>query len=214
MILGKKLLLTATLLLAAGPAGATTFFEGVGYNLTGQYTSADKTSAHFILDITGINGPGDLEGGRYGLNAYGFLLPAGFLSASSPGFDLVTGGLNSNGCNGSGNFFCFSDQAPKPSTVLAANSSLQFEFDLFLMAGFTLDNYNDSFKIDWLGTKHNYNLISQHLGVTDGITPFAVSEVPIPGAIWLFLTGLAGLIALGRKKLSARVGEAVEPAMA
>lgn len=197
-------MLCALALWLPSPAHAITFFQGVGYELTGAYTSEDKTSAHFTLTITGINGASDLEGGRYGVNAYAFSLPNGFLTASSPGFTLEVGGLNSTGCNGSGNFFCFNDDAPKPNSVLAANSALQFTFDLFLLTGFNLDSYDSHFKIDWLGLKNNYDLISQQLSITGGVTP--LSQVPIPPALLLFASGLAGLGALSwrrRKKMAA-----------
>lgn len=185
-------------LLGTLPAQAATF-NGVEYILTGAYTNAEQTEAAFKLVISGINGAADTEGGRYGVNAYAFSLPAGFSTASSPGFTLEVGGLNSTGCNGAGNFFCFNDDAPKPvAPPLPADSQLEFTFLVSLLAGFNFDNYDSHFKIDWLGTKNNYNLISDALGITGGVTP--LSQVPIPPALFLFASGLAGLGALSWRR--------------
>ena len=163
-----RLALASSSLFAFGrlcPAGAATF-NGLEYTLTGQYTDASHSTATFNLSITGINGANDTEGGRYGLNAFAFSLPQGFSTASAPGFTLEVGGRNSSGCNGAGNFFCFNANAPKPSTTLAANSSLEFEFSVALLAGYNFDNYDSHFKVDWLGSLNNYNLISQQLSIS------------------------------------------------
>ena len=181
------------------PAGAATF-NGLEYTLTGQYTDASHSAATFNLSITGINGANDTEGGRYGLNAFAFSLPQGFSTASAPGFTLEIGGLNSSGCNGAGNFFCFNANAPKPSTTLAANSSLEFEFSVALLAGYNFDNYDSHFKVDWLGSLNNYNLISQQLSISGGVIDPQISTVPVPPAIVLFASGLAGLGALSWRK--------------
>ena len=47
-----------------------------------------------------------------------------------------------------------------------------------------------AFKIDWLGSQNNYDLVSQDfvgsIGPTTQITP-----TPLPGAVWMFGAGMA-----------------------
>jgi len=185
-------------LLAALPAQAATF-QGVNYVLTGAYTNAEHSEASFLLTISGINGAGDLEGGRFGVESFAWALPQGFSTATAPGYTLELGGLNSSGCNGSGNFFCFNKDVDPTAPPLPADSQLQLAFTISLLSGFTLDDYDSHFKVFWLGLKNNYDLISQSLSVTNGITPF-VTAVPIPPAVLLFASGLAGLGALSWRR--------------
>ena len=123
----SKLLATATLSVAAcvlaTPADATLIDHGISYSLT--YNG----SASYTLDITGINSATDTEGGRYGVNAFAFTTPTGFLGATAPGgFHYMDGGLNSSGCNGSGGFFfCFAANTT-PAGLLAPGSALSFVF--------------------------------------------------------------------------------------
>jgi hypothetical protein len=112
----------------AAPAHASLIDHGITYTLT-QTTTADPLVNLFTLSITGINGPSDTEGGRYGVESFAFNKPTGFISATGPdGFTAHTGGLNANGCNGSGNFFCFSANSPVVGPALAAGSTLSYDF--------------------------------------------------------------------------------------
>src|SRR5690349_15109518 len=126
--------LTSILLAAAGlsaaPAQASLISNGITYTLT-QNDTSNPFIDQFTLSIFGINGAGDTEGGRYGVESFAFNRPGGFLFASAPsGFTYESGGLNSSGCNGSGNFFCFSANTNPSGPALAANSSLSFDFSL------------------------------------------------------------------------------------
>ena len=56
----------------------------------------------------------------------------------------------------------------------------------------------------YFGGQYGYNKINYNcygLAVRSG----QVSAVPVPGAIWLFGSGMAGLVALGRRRKGTRV---------
>lgn len=196
--------IAAVAFIAATSVHASTLVaEGVTYNLTG--VALTSTTDEFTLAISGINGASDTEKGRAGVNAIAFGYPANFSSAvmitPAAGFDFQTGGLNSSGCDSTGNFFCFKANPAAPSTpALAANSSLTFVFDVTISSG-SFTGWDPGFKIDWNGSKNNYNLVSLPLAPTFGPGPGpapAPGDTPIPGALWLFGTVLAGGAGFGR----------------
>jgi hypothetical protein len=195
---------------ATTPGEASTLVaDGVTYSLTGVAITA--THDQFTLNISGINGASDTEKFRIGVHAFAFNPPANFSNATASGFTFNTGGLNSGGCSGSGNFFCF--DRPKPSgSALSPNSTLSLVFDVFLTSG-TFANWKPDFKIDWTGTpivKNNgklmdrpYDLVSLELDPSfppREIDPPAAT--PLPGALPLFAGGLAafGLFMRRRKQ--------------
>jgi hypothetical protein len=135
----------------------------------------------------------DAEMGRYGMHAFAFNTPTNFLSATGPaGFTFQTGGLNSSGCNGTRGFFCFTGPTSR-GPALAANSVLNFVFNVSLSAG-TFAGYNPNFKVDWTGTQNNYDLVSLSL------VPTFTSVVPLPPAAWLFGSALIAPGMLGRRR--------------
>ena len=182
----------------APSAHAQLVADGITYTLTETFVSA--TQEQFTLDITGINGAADTEGGRSGVNAIAFTQPTNFVSAtltSPAGWTYTPGGLNSSGCDGSGNFFCFDNPAipPTPGSALAADSSLQFVFTVTTSAAGSFP-YTPDFKIDWVGTQNNYDLVSLPL-------PPTVSSVPEPETYALMIAGLAALGFVARRRKAA-----------
>jgi hypothetical protein len=96
------------------------------------------------------------------------------------------------GCDGTGNFFCFKANTAPAAPALAANSELQFTFDVTVAQAGDFAGYNPDFKIQWLGSKPGkYDLVSETL------TPTAV---PLPAALPLFLGGIAGLGFMRRRQ--------------
>src|SRR3954471_11471100 len=106
------------LLTAAARADAALIVEGVTYNLYEETTGSALTHK-FTLIIDGVNSVADTRDGRSGIGALAFGQPANYVSATmtapATGFVTMNGGMNGNGCNGTGNFFCF-DAVPNPPT--------------------------------------------------------------------------------------------------
>jgi len=178
---------------ASAPAQAQLTADGVTYTLT--ETVVTSTMDDFTLAITGINGPLDTEMGRSGVQSFAFNNEgAGWTVTPPSGFSLMPGGLNSGGCDGSGSkFFCFSANTTPPTTpALAANSSLSF---MFSISGSGLSSWTPDFKINWIGSNNNYDLVSKAIPITPG----GGSSVPEPASLGLLGLGLAGL-GLARRK--------------
>jgi hypothetical protein len=182
----------ALAIFAGAPASASLIADGVTYTLF--ETSLSPTEDQFTLEITGINGPTDTEGSRYGVNSLAFTEPApgSVVTGSMTGFAFMTGGLNAMGCDGTGNFYCFRANTKPTAPALPANSDLTFTFDLTVAQAGEFANYNPDFKIQWLGgAPGKYDLVSQTL------TP---TVVPLPAALPLFLSGILGLGFMRRRK--------------
>ncbi|HEX3844378.1 MAG TPA: hypothetical protein VHV80_08460 [Steroidobacteraceae bacterium] len=186
------------------PAQALTA-DGLTYTLT-AFTTANPDVDNFTLTISGINGSSDTEGGRDGVFALAFNQPTGYLgvAAMPTGFVTQSGGLSSSGaggCNGSGNFFCFQNIQSIASTPLAANSTLTFDFsvDASAISTWGTGGNADDFKISWVGTRNNYDHVSENLAPT----PAAAPEID-PASATAALTLLAGGLAMvgGRRRKS------------
>jgi len=166
----------AALLLLASPAHAVLTVEGITYTLT-EANTADPLTDRFTLSITGINGATDPKPTRTGIDAIAFNQPAGFTTATmiSPGsYTLVMGGLDSDGCKqNAANFFCFdnalidenNDPPGIPATLMGSTAT--YVFDITTATG-DFTGYNPSFKINYVGTANNYDLVSKTIGLNGG----------------------------------------------
>lgn len=185
------LLASAAFLMSGAAANAVLIDHGVTYDLQITSGSLSTSTASFNLRISGINGAADTEGGRYGVDDFAFSLPNhDFSSATAAGFVTQLGGLNSGGCNGSGNdSFCFNGTAPA-GPALAAGSVINIPFSITLSSGNFL-NWDTHLKIDWEGSKTgNYDNVSKS---TNGISTIEASPVPGP----IVGAGLPGLAFAG-----------------
>jgi hypothetical protein len=202
MVKRRLTILTATImavsvLCATAPAFASLIVDGITYSLTETTTSSALTN-QFTLRISGIDGPSDTEGGREGVQSFAFNPPSNFGSATPPGgFSYRSGGLSSSGCNGNGNFFCFAANTTPTGPALAANSSLTYIFDITLSSG-GFSGFDPDFKINWDGTKNNYDLVSLALSPT--LVPGGGTQVPEPASLALFGAGLMVLAGLRYRK--------------
>jgi hypothetical protein len=188
-------LASAAIPLSSAPAQAVLIDHGITYDLQLISGSLSTTTATFNLHITGINGATDTEGGRYGVNDFAFTTPANFSSALvlfPAGFSTKDGGLNANGCNGSGGFFCFNGLMPS-GPVLDANSVIDLSFSVELSSGNFL-GWDPHLKIDWVGTKNNYGLVSQAINITS--VPGPVVGAGLPG----LLGAMGALVMLARRR--------------
>jgi hypothetical protein len=218
-ILGAGVL-ALPLLLSTTSAHAVLVADGITYTLT-EADTANPLTDRFTLTITGINGATDTEKGRAGVNAIAFTTPTGFTTATfippPTGFVFVSGGLNSGGCDSSGGFFCFDNtNIPNGGGVSAlppfpANTSLTFVFDVTTATG-NFAGYDPHLKIDWVGDKNNYDLVSLAVGITtDGGPPPPPPPPPPPGTVsepgslamlGSSLLGMAGFIGIRRRRNS------------
>jgi hypothetical protein len=186
----KIALATAAVGLAATttPASAATLVaDGITYDLTLNSITDAGLTGNFTLAISGINTASDTEGGRTNINAFAFTDPTVgmIVSGTSSGFTWQTGGLNSSGCDGSGNFFCFANSGYNPGSPIPSSLSLMFSITSNTVGSF--DNYTPSFKIDWLGSQNNYDLVSLPIPVNTGV------PVPEPATWALMLLGFGGI---------------------
>jgi hypothetical protein len=186
-----------------GPDLAT---EGLTYNFSIIGGALNSTSATFQVEITGINVVGtDTRLGRSGINAFAFSTPN--LPTISSGSTTLVGatfqstGLNSGGCSNGGGFFCFGNTGVAGTPALASGTVIDIDFTLNLASGNFLA-WDPAFKIDWAGNQNNFSLVSETIPLGPNGTPFSnpPGETPIPGAVWLFGSGIAGAATFLRRR--------------
>src|SRR5438270_4581725 len=157
-------LATAAIGLASMPAPASAavlIADGITYSL--NLNSISGKTGNFTHSISGTNTGSDTEGARTGINAFAFNDPSvgDAVSGSSTGFTFHTGGLNSSGCDGSGGFFCFANTGATFGSPLPSSLSLIFSVTSNTAGSWASANYvTPDFKIDWTGSKNNYDLVS------------------------------------------------------
>jgi hypothetical protein len=185
----------------ATPASAAVLIDhGITYSLNlDSITNGGKTG-NFTLSISGINTASDTEGGRTGINAFAFNDPTVGTAQTglSSGFTFQTGGLSSTGCDGTGNFFCFKNTSAVFASPLPSSLSLVFNVTSDT-AGSWATYAGPDFKIDWVGSQNNYNLVSQAIPVNH-------DPVPEPATWALMLVGFGGIgMAMRRRKANGRL---------
>ena len=210
-----KLALAAAALLLASTSAHALVADGITYTLTENSISANGLTASFTFTASGENTASDTEGGRTGINAIAFNQPApgtvttGVMT-SPAGYTFALGGLNSSGCDGSGNFYCFDNTAipdtggPFPGSLLSG--PLSFDFNVTADTAGVWAGYTTALKIDWVGTQNNYDLVSLPIAVTPGSncpdctpTPTA-NNVPEPGSLMLLGGSLLATGAILRRR--------------
>jgi hypothetical protein len=174
----------ASLVALATPATAasTLVADGITYTLTLNSVTNSGLTGNFTLAISGINTASDTEGGRSGINAFAFTDPTvgTITGGTSAGFTFMTGGLNSSGCDGSGGFFCFTNSG----YVLPSGSSTSLNFSITSNTTGSFATWTPDFKIDWTGSKKNYDLVS---------LPIPVNGVPEPASWALMMIGFGAI---------------------
>ena len=210
-----KLALAAAALLLASTSAHALVADGITYTLVENSITNGGKTASFTLTISGENTASDTEGGRTGINAIAFNQPApgtvttGVMT-SPAGYTFALGGLNSSGCDGSGNFYCFDNTAipntggPFPGSPLSG--PLSFDFNVTADTAGVWAGYKTALKIDWVGTQNNYDLVSLPIAVVPGTTcvdctpaPTA-NNVPEPGSLMLLGGSLLATGAILRRR--------------
>jgi hypothetical protein len=191
----KVALAAAASIAIASPASAAVLVaDGVTYDLTLNSITNGGLTGNFTLAISGINTASDTEGGRTGINAFALNDPSlgNAVSGTSSGFTFMTGGLNAAGCDGSGNFFCFANSGYNPGSPIPSSLSLMFSVTSDT-AGSWASYASPDFKIDWVGSKKNYDLVSLAIPVNSG--------VPEPATWAMMLVGFGGIgMAMRRRR--------------
>jgi hypothetical protein len=207
----KVLLLAGIVALASNVvAKADTIGPGscascLGSSYTLSYTT---TSNPNVFDVTlVINATGYKNGSSDSLNSVSLKLssstPAASLISAPTGFNpTVSGGLNANGCSGSGSGFFCSESSGLGLQVGHAGDIYTFVWAVTVGSPGNLftDDEQASVKALYVNTHGNsHGLTSEEITLDPGKT----STVPEPGSLVLLGTGVLGAAGAIKRRLSA-----------
>jgi hypothetical protein len=201
--------------LCAAPANAalTLVDHGITYQLDLDSITNGGLTGNYTLAISGVNTASDTEGGRTGIHAFAFNDASFVTGGTSTGFTFQLGGLNSSGCDGAGNgFFCFNNTSAVFASPLPSSGSILFSITSATTGNFA--TWTPDFKIDWVGSKNNYDLVSKPIPLNNCTaspgcptpTPFDTPPVPEPATWAMMLLGFSGIgMAMQRKNRSGKL---------
>lgn len=199
----KKLLLSgAALILVSGAtalahADAFTYTNAIGakYALDESLVSGTTYDIYLTIDASSLTGtPATTTLGDVAIKVSNSYTNLTFVSAPS-GYTLESGGLNNNGCDGSGGgFFCFNGSAPAGS----AGDMYTFEAQVTLPAALT-NTSSGSIKDIFYAADGTTKTSQDSFDTTIGLhTP--TTAAPEPSSLAMLGSGMLGLAAVVRRR--------------
>jgi len=183
-LLANAILVASTFGITGISNASMYYLESNNLSQSGNLASVTLTDNGSNVDITVTAIAPSLEVAGFGFNLAGNPASIGCSSLPTTEYSCNVGSFQ---YDGSGNY---TDQAD-PDNFGNNNRFSSFSF--------TLLGYNEANFI----ANADGNLFATHIYLSDGVTTgfaFGGTVVPVPAAVWLFGSGLIGLIGLARRK--------------